>query len=164
MSLWQSCDNMWQVKITGMFVTADCKTIGQLWWQLLFSGLFVWKAIIRNVKKLSMTAPAASCCLVQFPGHSINAQINGWRSVVLATGLSFCNQLYAVFQKCLLRLMERRQAVHGWTKVMGCSITTHSNPLPVRSVSGKIHCHVCYFGVLVLLSENACSKSWNASK
>jgi len=41
----------------------------------------------------SCSTPAASCCLVQLPWHSINAQTNSWRSAIVATGLLFCNQL-----------------------------------------------------------------------
>jgi len=52
-------------------VTADCKTIGQLWWWLLFSSLFVWKAIIRNVIKLAhgrQASPTLMC--PKWPGNS----------------------------------------------------------------------------------------------
>jgi len=54
---WNRVHEAWQQNTTYQgrtveYYTADCKTIGQLWWWLLFSGLFVWKAIIRNVNKL----------------------------------------------------------------------------------------------------------------
>ena len=50
-------------------VTADCKTIGQLWWQFPFSSLFVWKAIMPWFclkSKFCLWGSATESCLLEF--------------------------------------------------------------------------------------------------